>query len=166
MRNISSKNRLVTAAVTLLVLGVVGMVYAQWVTTGSGSGYAKAGTAKELSTNNVSADVSTAPADLLYPGGTGAVLIQVHNPNPYPVKVTKISAGTGSIVASGGKGTCTVTGVSLNGEPTVSIEVPAESDSGKEKVSGAAKMSGASETGCQEATFTIPVKLTAASSAE
>lgn len=165
MRNISGKHRLVTAAVTLLVLGAVGMVYAQWATTGSGSGYAKAGTAKDLSTNGVSADVSTAPADLLYPGGTGAVLVQIHNPNPYPVKVTKISAGSGEVKAAGGKGTCTVTGVSLNGEQTVSISVAAESDSGKEKLTEAAKMSGASETGCQEATFTIPVDLTAVSTA-
>ena len=40
------KMRLIGAAVTVLVLGVVGLVWAAWTTNGSGSGYAKAGTAQ------------------------------------------------------------------------------------------------------------------------
>ena len=45
----SRKKRLIGAAMTLLVLGAVGLVYAAWTTNGSGSGFAKAGKAQVLS---------------------------------------------------------------------------------------------------------------------
>jgi hypothetical protein len=165
MRNVSRKQRIIKAGATLLVLGVVGLVYAQWTTNGSGSGYAKAGTAQNLSTNDVSANVTTDPANQLYPGTDGDVLVQIHNPNPYPVTVTQIGTGSGSVSATGGTGTCTTTGVSLNSPQTVSIAVPANGDSAETTVTDAAHMSGSTQTGCQGATFTIPVSLTGASNA-
>ncbi len=164
MRNTSKVRRLVGLAVALLMLGVTGLVYAQWLASGSGAVYAKAGKATNLSTKDVSANVSTTTG-LLYPGADGDVLVQIHNPNPYPVKVTEISSGAGEATASGGTGTCTTTGVSLKGPQTVSIEVPAGGDSAEKVLSGAAHMSGSSEDGCQGATFTIPVTLTGVSNA-
>lgn len=164
MRNTSKVRRLVGIAVALLMLGIAGLVYAQWVASGSGQGYARAGKATNLSTVDVSANVS-ATTGLLYPGANGDVRVQIHNPNPYPVKVTEISSGAGAVTASGGTGTCTVTGVSLNSPQAVAIEVPAEGDSAEEVLSGAAHMSNSSEDGCQDATFTIPVALTGVSNA-
>lgn len=164
MRNISKKRSLVTVTVVLVVLGAVGLVYAQWLASGNGQGFAKAGKAASLSTLDVSARVSTS-SGVLYPGASGDVLIQVHNPNPYPVTVTKVSTGTGAVTASGGTGTCTTSGVSLNSPQSVSIEVPAEGDSAEEVLAGAAQMSNSSDDGCQGATFTIPVELTGVSSA-
>jgi hypothetical protein len=153
------KRRMITAGMTLLILAAVGLVYAQWTTNGSGSGYAKAGTSQALSTIDVSANVTTDPAHQLYPGTNGDVLIKVHNPNPYAVTVTQVSTGTGSVSATGGIGTCTTTGVSLNSPQTVSISVPANSDSAETTMTNAAHM-GNSDNGCQGATFTIPVNLT------
>ncbi len=164
MRNTSRKRRLAGAAVTLLVLGVVGLVYAQWVASGNGQGYATAGEAISLSTVNVSANVSTS-AGLLYPGSNGDVLVQVHNPNPYPVKVTEIGTGTGEVTGVGGTGSCSVTGVSLNSPQAVSIAAPAEGDSGEEVLANAVHMSNSSDDGCQGATFTIPVELIGVSNA-
>lgn len=164
MRNMSRKHGLATATITLLMLGVVGFVYAQWIASGSGEGYAKAGKATKLITNDVSASVSTT-AGLLYPGTDGDVLVQIHNPNPYPVKVTKISTGAGGVTGAGGTGACSTTGVSLNSPQAVSIAVPAEGDSAKEVLSNAAHMSNSSDDGCQGATFTIPVELIGVSSA-
>ena len=97
MRNLSKKQRVVGGAVTLFVLGVVGLVYAAWTATGTGSGYAKAGSAQALNTVDVSA---TTPATL-YPGSNGNVLIRINNPNPYPVSVTDIT-GNGAITPDAG----------------------------------------------------------------
>ena len=154
--------RLALAIAALLLFGVAGLVYAAWTTNGTGSAYATAGEAEDLSTVDVSASVGTLP-NALYPGIDGDVLIQVHNPNPFPVKVTQVAAN-GAVTASGGKGTCTTTGVTLNGPVATTIEVGAESDSAETTLTDAAHMSSASEDGCQGATFTIPVSLTGVSS--
>jgi hypothetical protein len=158
VRNIKLKHGLVTVAMTLLVMGIVGLVYAQWIASGNGHTYAKAGEATSLSTIDVSAEVSTS-AGLLYPGANGDVLIQVHNPNPYPVTVTEVSTGVGGVTGAGGTGTCETTGVSLNSPRAVSIEVPAEGNSAEETIANAVHMSNLSDDGCQGATFTIPVEL-------
>ena len=157
------RRRLLTAATAIAMLGGVSLVYAAWLTEGSGSGYAKAGEAQDLSTVDVSASVTTLPGKL-YPGSDGDVAIQIHNPNEFSVRVTDVAAN-GAVTASGGIGTCTTTGVTFNGPQTVSIDVPANSDSTVTTLTNAAHMSNASENGCQNATFTIPVTLTGSSQA-
>ena len=157
---LTRKTRLIGGAITILVLGVVGLVYAAWTTNGSGSGYAKAGTAQALSTVDASASTT---ADL-FPSANGTVKLNVHNPNPYQVTVTDVTAGVGSVTATGGTGTCTTTGVTLNDQHGLSIVVPANGNSGVVTLTNAAHMSNASEDGCQGATFTIPVALSGASS--
>jgi hypothetical protein len=164
MRNVFRQRRMIKLGVTLLVLGAVGFVYAQWTTNGTGSGYAKAGQETDLSTVDVSADVTSDPNSQLYPGTNGDVVIKIHNPNHYSVTVTQISTGTGSVTSSGGNGTCTTNAVSLNSPQSVSITVPANSDSAETHLANAAHM-GNSDNGCQNATFTIPVNLTGASNA-
>ena len=154
------KKRLIGAAMTLLILGAVGLVYAAWTTNGSGNGYAQAGTAKDLST----VDVTAMTTGDLYPNGDGTVTLQVHNPNPYAVMITDVTAGPGNVTASGGIGTCDVTGVSFNDQHGLSIQVPPNSDSDLIKLNNAAHMSNDSENGCQGAVFTIPVQLSGASS--
>jgi hypothetical protein len=140
-------------------LGVVGLVYAAWTTSGSGSGYAKAGSAEALST----VDVSASTTATLYPGADGDVLIKVHNPNPYPVRVTAIS-GNGAITADSGHATCVTTGVTFTDQSGLTFDIAANADA-QTTLSGSAHMSSASDNGCQSATFTIPVSLTGASNA-
>jgi hypothetical protein len=160
----SHRRRLIAGAFALLALGAASLVYAAWTTNGSGSAYAKAGEAKSLSTVDVSASVSTLP-NALYPGANGDVSIRIHNPNPFPVKVTQV-ASNGAVTASGGIGTCSTTGVLLNSPVSTNIEVSAGADSVATTLTNAAHMSSASENGCQQATFTIPVSLTGVSSGE
>jgi hypothetical protein len=155
----SRKKRLIGAAMTLLVLGAVGLVYAAWTTNGSGSGFAQAGTAQDLST----VDVSASTTGDLYPNGDGTVTLQIHNPNPYPVVITDVTAGQGDVTASGGIGTCVLTGVSFKDQHGLDIHVPANSDSDLVKLQDAAHMTNESENGCQGAVFTIPVVLSGAS---
>lgn len=157
----SRKRKIAVAATALIVCTATTLVYAAWTTDGTGSGYAKAGEAVDLTTVDVSASAATLPGKL-YPGTTGDVVIQIRNPNDFPVRVTEI-ASNGAVTASGGNGTCTTTGVTLNSPQSVSIDVPANADSTVATLTGAAQMSSASENGCQNATFTIPVTLTGSS---
>ena len=159
MESSPRRRRVIGAAITLLVLGVVGLVYAAWTTSGTGSGYAKAQTAEALTT----VDVSATTAATLYPGATGDVYVEISNPNDYPVRVTSVT-GNGAITASGGTGTCTTTGVTYTNQTGLTIDVPANGST-QSTLTGAAAMSNASANGCQGATFTIPVSLTGASNA-
>jgi hypothetical protein len=143
-----------------LVVAVVGgsVAYAAWLSGGSGSVTAKAGTAVSLTTSDASASTTTT----LYPGVTGDARITINNPNAFAVRVTNISAGVGSVTATGGTGTCTTTGVSLVAQSGLALDVAANS-SASFTVTGAVAMSNSSDDGCQGATFTVPVSLTGVS---
>lgn len=154
------ERRFARYAVPLVGVPLVGVLatasYAAWTTNGTGSASAKAGTSSALTTSTVA--VTTG---LLYPNGpAGDVKLTVNNPNPYPVRITQV-AGNGTVTASGGTGTCTTTGVSFATQ-TGTFDVAANS-SATFTFTGAATMSNASQDGCQNATFTIPVALTGAS---
>ena len=152
-----NRRNLVAGAMTLIVLGAVGFVYAAWTTNGSGSGYAKAGSSQTLST----VDVSASTGATLYPGVTGDVKLQISNPNPYNVRVTAVSAN-GAITADAGHSGCTTTGVTFTNQSSLTIDI-AKNSSTTTTLTGAAAMSNASLNACQGATFTIPVSLTGAS---
>lgn len=159
-KQVSRKLAVVT---TVMALAIVGLVFAAWTTNGTGSGYAKAGTAQALST----VDVSASTTATLYPGGpAGDVTIRVSNPNTYPVTVTGV-AGSGAITPDAGHASCTTTGVSFTDQTGLTISVPAKvgavNGETQTTLSGAASMSNASVNGCQGATFTIPVTLSGAS---
>lgn len=156
----ASKRNLIGGAVALLVLGVVGLVYAAWTTNGSGSGYAKAGSSQALAT----VDVSASTTATLYPGATGDVLLKVNNPNSYPVKVTDVTASGAIAVDAAHAAGCVTTGVTFTNQTGKAIEIPASAQT-QVTLTGAAKMTNASDNGCQGATFVIPVTLTGASSA-
>ena len=157
MRNLLSRHRVITAAIAVLVVGVVGLVYAAWVTSGTGSGYAKSTSAQNLTTTAVT------PSATLYPGANGDVVVTINNPNPFPVQVTSVT-GNGAITGTGGTGTCTTTGVTFTNQTGLTINVAASSST-TSTLTGAAHMTNASDDGCQNATFTVPVALTGASNA-
>ena len=104
----SKKIALLVAAV--VVASAASLVYAAWTTNGTGSGYAQAGSAQNLST----VDVSASTTATLYPGVSGDVLIKISNPNPYPVRVTAVSLnGTNADIApDSGHAGCSPTGAS------------------------------------------------------
>ena len=167
----SRRRRIIGAAITLLVLGAVGLVYAAWTATGGGSGYAKATSAQALTT----VDVSASTTATLYPGADGDLLLKIHNPNPYPVQVTDVT-GNGTITADASHSTCGSdgshpTGVTYTNQTGQTINVPnASTNSGdgagnkQVTLSGAVHMSNSSDNSCQGATFTVPVSLSGNSS--
>lgn len=84
--------------ITIFLASLFGasVAFAAWSSTGSGSATAQATT----SINSVIA-AGTFAANL-FPGATNSVTVTVSNPNPYPVLVNSISAGSSALV----NGTC------------------------------------------------------------
>src|SRR5256885_12689953 len=74
------------------------VAFAAWTADGSGSGSAKSTSSAAVTT------LSASPNAQLYPGGSADLAITVKNTNGYPVRVTQIGNGTGSI--SSGNTTC------------------------------------------------------------
>ena len=163
------RRRFIFGAISLLVLGVVGFVYAAWVADGTGSGYAKAQNGNAVTTNVI--PTGSVPATL-YPGADGNMKLQVANSNPYPVAVTDVDQTPASTITSD-SGTCNSggTGVTVNASvlenlvtPANPIEVAANGDTTKD-LNGTVHMSNSSDTNCQGARFEVPVTLDAESNA-
>ena len=150
----TTRNRIIGAGVTLVVLAAVGLAYAAWTSSGSGSGYAKARDGPSSSRRWTSRPTRAAT---LYPGSNGNVRIKIANPNPYPVRVTDVT-GNGAITADAGHASCVSTGVAFTNQTGQSIDVAANGDT-ETTLTNAASMSNASDNGCQGAVFTIPVSL-------
>jgi hypothetical protein len=171
VRNLFHNRPIIGGAITLLVLGAVGLVYAAWTASGGGSGYAEATSAQALTT----VDVSASTTATLYPGADGDLLLRIHNPNPYPVQVTDVT-GNGTITSDASHSTCGSdgshpTGVTFTNQTGQTINVPdATTNSGdgvgnkQVTLSGAVHMSNSSDNSCQGATFTVPVSLSGNSS--
>ena len=130
-----------------------GIAYASWTATGGGSGYAKAGSAVDLST----APVAASTTSQLYPMNSADVKITITNPNPYGVDVQSINnAATGSILS--GDSVCDASNGVTFANQSGTWHVNANS-SATFTLANAATMSNASVDACQGETFTIPVAL-------
>jgi hypothetical protein len=149
---------LIALAALAAALGAAGIAVAAWLSSGSGKPGVAAGSALPPTTGAVAGSAVT--SGLLTPGATGTAVVTVTNPNPYKVKILTI-APNGTATASGGVGTCTTTGVSfIAAQPGVTL---AAKGSTTLTLAGAVAMSTASESGCQGATFTVPVTVGVAS---
>jgi hypothetical protein len=150
------------AAIPVMIGG--GVAFASWSASGSGSGAAQAGNVTPLKT----VTATTTSLGLLFPGGTGDLKVTFDNPNPFPVTITSVTAGTGAITGSGGLGTCSATGVTFTAPTSPSIALPAASggtDGTTTKTFlNALSMSASSDNGCQEATFSVPLAFSASTS--
>ncbi len=99
------------------------------------------------------------PSSALVPGGTADVVLGVHNPNAFSVTLVSVSGGPGSITADSGHPGCTTTGVTFTDQTGLNIVV-APSGTTTVHLANAASMGSSSSTGCQGATFNIPVTIT------
>lgn len=84
--------KLLVIPVAVATVAFAGMAYAAWTSSGSGTTEARSTT----SINSVIAPGTNAVD--LYPGATSSVTVTVSNPNPYPVVVNSISAGSSALV--------------------------------------------------------------------
>lgn len=82
------------------VAGTGAYAVSQWVVSlGSGS----SGLAQSAKVTNITitAVASPSPSNLLYPHATGDVVLQVTNPNPFPVTITTLQVPSTTTYASG-----------------------------------------------------------------
>jgi hypothetical protein len=160
-RHLRLSRKLFFVLAAIAALAVSGIIVAAWSTSGSGNGYAKAGSASALTIGDASASTS---ADL-YPGATGAVKLKVTNPNSFPVRITAVSKqAAGSITSDKGAACNASTGVTFTDQSGLTLDLAAGATS-TFTLSGAVSMSNASDNSCQGAIFTIPVDVTAVSNA-
>jgi hypothetical protein len=148
------------ATVALCVLTGTGGAYAYWATVGAGSGSGTNGTMIMVTVDALVAGDTLQTT--LVPGGTADVAVRASNPNAYAVQVYAIS-GNGAATADAGHPACLTTGVTFVAPASPlapAISIPAQS-SVLITLPGAAAMSFASSSGCQGATFSLPVTLEA-----
>src|SRR5690349_1065258 len=65
---------------------------------GGSSGEGQSGGVSDIT---MTAVASPAAGNLLYPGGTGDVVVSISNPNPFPVTITAIALPTNTTYATG-----------------------------------------------------------------
>ena len=153
-----------TIFITILLAGLFGasVAFAAWSSTGSGSATAQTTTAA----NSVIA-AGTSAADL-YPGATMSVTVTISNPNPYPVLVNSISAGSSSALTSP---TCAAGAVTTDAR-TDGTGLFQSNGSTKSIAAGgsgtyvlATHMIASPTDGCQTRTFALPLTATLSSNA-
>jgi hypothetical protein len=144
------RRKLLVGAALAAVAFVSTLAFAEWLASGTGEGYAQATTAQSLTTESAIA------AATLYPGGTGDLVLRIHNPNPFPVTVTTVEQN-GPITSddaacdAGGHGVTftTFTGaLALAGGETKTFTLE-----------DVLAMAVTSAHECQGAVFTVPVSL-------
>lgn len=149
------------AGIALALVGsvaAIGIAIAAFDSSGQGDGIALSGSMLPVT---VAATVGgDTPSTLLQPGSTADVILRVTNSNAASVTLTAVT-GNGTITASGGIGSCPTgsTGVTFTDQTSLSTTIPASSTV-LIHLAGAASMSSSSLSGCQGATFSIPVAVT------
>ena len=160
---------LTVAVAGALSLGAgTGSAYAYFTSSGSGAGSATSGTTQQVTL--IAATSGTALSNLI-PGGTADLRVELNNPNGFSVTVTGI-AQNGPVTEVGGTG-CTSdsgtwpsitlgnSGVSVPTQTGLSITVASGPITNVViHVPTGASMNTSSASGCQGATFQIPVTLT------
>ena len=149
-------------AAALAVLVNAGAAWAYWMLNGEGTGVAVAGTAVELKLTGRSDDSKP-----LYPGGTTNLTVTVTNQNDFPIKITSVSPGENPVTADAAHrdAGCRTTGVVVAQDMiAVSWEVP-KNTIGVFTVPDGVRMTNSSDSACQGATFTIPVRANGVSNA-
>jgi hypothetical protein len=96
----SRRRKLVAAVMGCALAGGVAFAATSW-TVGVGAGSSGEGQSATISNLTISATASPAATSLLYPGGTGDVIVSIANPNAYPVTITAVNLPTSSTYAAG-----------------------------------------------------------------
>jgi hypothetical protein len=98
----SKRRRRRFLAAMLGTAAVAGGTYAgtNWV-VGLSGGSSGEGQSASVANLSISAVASPAAGNLLYPGGSGDVVVSISNPNPFPVTLTAVNLPTNTTYATG-----------------------------------------------------------------
>jgi hypothetical protein len=97
---IKRKRLVITTAVGMVLAGAGAYAATSWV-VGLSSGSSGEGQSAAVSNLSISAVASPSATNLLYPGGSGDVVLTISNPNPFPVTVTAVNLPTNTTYATG-----------------------------------------------------------------
>ena len=92
--------KIVSAVCGILLAGVGAYAATNWV-VGQHSGSSGEAQSASISNLTISAVASPSATNLMYPGGTGDVVVTISNPNPYPVTITAVQLPTNATYATG-----------------------------------------------------------------
>jgi hypothetical protein len=162
MRKVNRRTKVILAVCAIAAVAVnAGAAWAYWRITGSGTGAAKAGTVIELTLKGKSDDKKP-----LYPGGTSNLTVTVTNENDFPIEITTVTAAAGKAMADEAhrEGGCQTTGVVVSKDVHQVSWIVQRNTIGVFTLTDGIRMTNQSDSTCQGATFTIPVKATAVSS--
>ncbi|HEY7398681.1 MAG TPA: hypothetical protein VH538_10285 [Gaiellaceae bacterium] len=153
----ANRARLAVALALIAVVIAGGVTLGSWaVGSDAGNGYAAATAPQNLTLGTT---VSAFTTGLLYPGGHGDVKVKITNPNQFPVTIGSIK-GAGTITASDPG--CTATSVTFTDQTGLALSLAATATN-EFVLAGAASMDNTANAACENATFTIPVTVTASS---
>lgn len=155
-RRLDGRTRaILSVAAAAAVVVNAGAAYAYWRITGSETGHWSAGSSVELALH--------ARSDLnhpLFPGQVGNLTVTVTNDFDYPIRITSVTAGAGTIVADTEhrERGCKEARVRLTRDYfAVSWEVP-HNTIGAFTLPGALSMPPDADGSCTGAVFTVPVQ--------
>lgn len=94
------RGRVVGAVLGAVLAGSAAYAATNWA-VGVNSGSSGEGQSASISNLTITAVASPAAGNLLYPGGTGDVVVTIANPNPYPVTVTAFLLPANTTYATG-----------------------------------------------------------------
>lgn len=94
------RTKIVSAVCGILLAGVGAYAATNWV-VGLNAGSSGEGQSASISNLTISAVASPSATNLMYPGGTGDVVVTISNPNPYPVTITAVQLPTNTTYATG-----------------------------------------------------------------
>lgn len=148
--------KMIVGLITFLGVGLVGgTAYAYFTSTAHGSGAASVGHVSGLTLMAASGSASSN----LSPGGAADLVVTLNNPNSFPVTIVGTAPNGNAVVHAAGIGVCTNTGVTAAALSGLNVSVGTGSSVTVHIANGAA-MSTSSDSGCQGATFEVPVTLT------
>ena len=153
----TTKVRIIVGSIVVVVVALAGVAaYAYFSSSGTGSDIATTG---EIEPVTVTAFTGgDAPSSQLAPGGSADVVLRIDNPNAAAVTLTSVAGGPAPITADAGHAACTTTGVTFANQTGLS-SVIGPGGTTLVHLPGAASMSLSSSSGCQGATFDIPVSI-------
>jgi hypothetical protein len=96
----SRKRRLAAGLIGAALVSGVAYGTTNWIVgiNGNSSGEGRSGSVSNIS---ITAVASPGPGNLLYPGGSGDVVVSISNPNPFPVTITAVQLPTDTTYATG-----------------------------------------------------------------
>lgn len=94
------RSKVVSGVIGSIMAGSMAFAVSNWVV---GLNNGSSGEAQSASVSNLTVTASASPAagNLLYPGGTGDVVISITNPNTFPVTLTGFNLPTSTTYAGG-----------------------------------------------------------------